>query len=289
MILEENGNVIIKNAEDFSLEKTVECGQFFHYEKFNSGKYGIVYRDRLLLCREDKENSKIILYNQSIEDYETIWRNFFDLNRDCKEINDYLLTHDDKMEEILRVSRGIRLINGDFTETLMSFIISQNKQISHIKKIVKDISEAYGKYLGETDGVRFYSFPDKEVLFNISEEEYRELKTGFRAPYLRDAALKLNGELEEKKLKSEGYDAALNDLMKIKGVGAKVANCVLLYSLNYKQAFPVDVWIKRIVEKIYFGKSVENKDIYRFAKERFGNYGGYAQQYLFYYARNIKD
>ena len=151
----------------------------------------------------------------------------------------------------------------------------------------KAISEKYGEYLGSIDDKKFYSFPDKTALEHISEDDYRECKTGFRAAYLKSAADRISSDenFTEEILSKMSYEDAKNELIKIKGVGEKVANCVLLFSLGFRNAFPVDVWIKRIMEFMYFQKETPNNEIMSFAKEKFGEYGGYAQQYLFYYAR----
>ena len=173
---------------------------------------------------------------------------------------------------------------------LISFIISQNKQIPHIKQLVKRISENYGDYIGEINGEKYYSFPDVEVLGTITEEAFREMKTGFRAPYLHDAVQKLSkGELSDKKLCGLSEEDTRKALLTVKGVGEKVANCVMLFSLGFREAFPIDVWIKRIMETLYFDGNDTPKDkIQEFARELYGEYGGYAQQYLFCFGRDNK-
>ncbi|MCF0230335.1 MAG: DNA-3-methyladenine glycosylase 2 family protein, partial [Parasporobacterium sp.] len=180
---------------------------------------------------------------------------------------------------------GIRILNQEFVETLISFIISQNSNIPRIRKTVREISKTYGKLIDEADGA--CSFPDIEALDSISEQDYRNLKTGFRAAYLRDAVNRLiSGEIDENELKNMDFRTAKNTLMTIKGVGDKVANCVLLFGLGFRNAFPVDVWIKRIMEELYFGRDTDKTVIENYAADKFGELGGYAQQYLFIYAKN---
>lgn len=276
--------IIVKNVKDFNIMQTLECGQCFHYDKIGEMEYVVVHKKSLLHIRQSGKD----LYCKNItkEEFENIWFHYFDLDRDYSMVKDMLLKADERLESAIRANDGVRILNQDFDETLMSFIISQNKQIPHIKKIVRDISEKYGDCLGGINGVNYYAFPNKSQLQSVTEENYRECKAGFRAPYLVDAAEKIcREEFESKNLKEDGYEKAKERLMSIKGVGDKVANCVLLFSLGYRNAFPVDVWIKRIMESMYFGKSTDNKKIMEFAKEKFGVYGGYAQQYLFYYAR----
>ena len=217
-------------------------------------------------------------------------KDYFDMDRDYSAIKKKLLEKDDKLKDAIESMWGVRILNQDFFETLISFIISQNKQIPHIKKIVSDISAKFGTYKGTYGGVDMYTFPSLDQLANASEEDFKELKTGFRAPYIMDAIRRnREGQFDKNELKSMDYESCIKELMTIKGVGEKVANCVSLFGLGKKEAFPVDVWIKRIMETMYFGGVDTPKDkIAAFAKEQFGELGGFAQQYLFYYGKSIK-
>ena len=286
-IFNEGDCVIVEDVSEFDIRQTLECGQCFHFEKLDEMDYAVVYKKHLLRI---KQNGNVLkCENTSVEEFENVWKYYFDLDRDYKCIQEDLINADERLLEAIKENRGVRILNQDFAETLMSFIISQNKQIPHIKAIVKSLSEKYGDYLGSINGMNFYAFPDELQIKKISEEMYRECKTGFRAPYLFDAGVKLNSEdFNSEGLRNMGYDLAKEKLITIKGVGEKVANCVLLFALGYRNAFPVDVWIKRIMEHMYFEKETDNNEIMRFAKERFGDYGGYAQQYLFNYAREKK-
>ena len=156
--------------------------------------------------------------------------------------------------------------------------------------VKSDISAKFGSYKGTYGGVDMYTFPLLDQLANASEEDFKELKTGFRAPYIMDAIRRnREGQFDENELKSMDYDSCIKELMTIKGVGEKVANCVSLFGLGKKEAFPVDVWIKRIMETMYFdGVDTPKDKIAAFAKEQFGELGGFAQQYLFYYGKSIK-
>lgn len=284
-IISKDRNIILEDVLDFNVEQTLECGQCFHFEKIGENEYGVVSGKNLLHIKQEGE--RIVCFNTGKEVFEKLWLKYFDLDRDYGEIKDYLLKADERLKPAMTVNYGVRILNQEFEETLMSFIISQNKQIPHIKKIVKDISGKFGEYLGEIKGTKFYSYPDKTALESISEEDYKECKTGFRASYLDSAAKRVISDVNftGEELRRMSYEEAKAELIKIKGVGEKVANCVLLFSLGFRNAFPVDVWIKRIMEFMYFEKETSNNDIMEFAKEKFGEYGGYAQQYLFYYAR----
>lgn len=286
-IFSEGDYVIVEDVSEFDIRQTLECGQCFHFEKLDEMDYVVVYMKHLLRIKQ--VGNVLKCENTSVEEFERVWKYYFDLDRDYKCIQNDLINADERLLEAINENRGVRILNQDFTETLMSFIISQNKQIPHIKAIVKSLSEKYGDYLGTINGMDFYAFPDELQIKEISEEMYRDCKTGFRAPYLFDAGVKLNSEdFNSEGLRNMGYDLAKEKLITIKGVGEKVANCVLLFALGYRNAFPVDVWIKRIMEHMYFEKETDNNEIMKFAKERFGDYGGYAQQYLFYFAREKK-
>lgn len=281
-------NLIIEELKDFDLEQTIECGQCFHFVKLSDYNYGIVHRDRLLNI--EQKDGRVVMYNTSREDYDEVWREYFDIDRDYAAIKKHFLEADDKLKEAIEMMWGIRLLKQDFFETLISFIISQNKQIPHIKQIVDTISREYGSYLGEIEGHRFYSFPDVERLYQVTEDELRACRTGFRAPYIRCAVnMVYNREIDCNRMKEMDVDTCRDYLMQIKGVGTKVANCVMLFGLSKRSAFPVDVWIKRIMEYLYYdGKETSKDEIEAFATAHFGELGGYAQQYLFYYGKSIK-
>lgn len=281
-----NNNTIIEEVEDFELSQTLECGQCFRFYKQEENDYVVVAYGKLLHIRQ--EEHVLIFYNCDVDTVRDIWIPYFDLARDYSDIKRFLLKTDKKLEKAIKEKYGVRILNQEFHEMLISFIISQNKQIPHIKQLVKRISEEYGELLGEVNGEKYYSFPDVEVLGTITEEKFRELKTGFRAPYLADAVNKLG----KKQLYSDMFqdldeERAREKLMEVKGVGEKVANCVMLFALGYRDAFPIDVWIKRIMETLYFdGKDTSKEKIAEFAEKMYGAYGGYAQQYLFCYGKD---
>ena len=287
-IKEEQHNVYLYGIRDFDIEQILECGQCFHFKKIAEKEYGISAHGRLLHVKQEvcEETSSLVLYNCDLEEYNAVWEHYFDLNRDYGAIKKELLLRDNKLKEAMDVMWGIRILNQEFFETMISFIISQNKQIPHIKQIVEKISIKYGKYLGTIGKEEFYSFPDVNTLKEVTEEEWRMLKVGFRAPYIVDAIQKiLSGEIAENVLMLMNREDAMKELMKVKGIGEKVANCILLFSLGKRDAFPVDVWMKRIMEYLYFHEETDNQVIRKRAIGMYGEYGGYAQQYLFYYGK----
>ncbi len=306
-IYSEDKNVIIEDAKDFDIEDILECGQCFHFTRLDDKDYELMAYGRYLHIRQleektdkknkgkvkkdtgsfdEKNSSRIVLYNTSMEDYNEIWSRYFDMEVDYSDIKNKVLTSDERLKEAVMAKAGIRILKQDFFETLISFIISQNKQIPHIKQIVHTISERYGDKILLSDERAVYTFPSVDRLYDVSEDELRECKVGFRAPYIRDAVCKVySGEISEEKLRVMSFKDAREALMTIKGVGEKVANCVLLYGLSFTNAFPVDVWMKRIMEYMYFGEDTKKEIIESFAYEKYGEYAGYAQQYLFYYGR----
>lgn len=271
-------------VKDFDLEQTLECGQCFNFEKYDDHDYIVVACGRMLHVVQDGD--ELIFDGATKEDIDKVWIPYFDLKRDYAEIRRKLVEADPRLEDVTEKYSGIRILDQEFPETLISFIISQNKNIPQIKKIVRAICDEYGKECGCHEGKTYHAFPDMDRLKNMTEQDFRDLKTGFRAPYIMNAinAL-LSGKLQENELRKMSFEDARAQLTQIKGVGDKVANCVLLFSLGFRSSFPVDVWIKRIMEEMYFGCDTPKKTIEEFAAERFGELGGYAQQYLFMYAR----
>ena len=216
------------------------------------------------------------------EEYHSLWKSYLCLDTDYDKINENIISclpEGDRAHMTLAVDtgKGIRILRQDSWEALCSFIISQNNNIPRIKKIIRAMSENYGDDIGGA-----YSFPTAQALFAAGEDEIFALRTGFRAKYIFDAAKKVaTGELDLKEVASkESYDEAAEMLMSISGVGPKVAACTLLFGFGRTDAFPVDVWIKKVIEKRF--KSGLDHSL-------FGSSAGIAQQYLFYYERYVGD
>lgn len=275
----------VMKVKDFNLNQTLECGQCFNFEKLDDGSFVVIAFGKALHVKQDK--NELIFMNANDKDIEKIWIPYFDLENNYGKIKRSIIKADNNLKPIIDEYYGIHILKQDFVETLISFIISQNKNITNIKQIVRRICEMYGKKAGIIEGRQYYAFPSLKALNGISERDFRELRVGFRAPYLRDAVDKLySKEITENQLINMSYEEAKDKLISIKGVGDKVANCVLLFGLGFTNAFPVDVWIKRIMEDLYFHEDTNKDIIETFGKEKFGQYGGYAQQYLFIYAQN---
>lgn len=277
--------ILIEEIEHFDLKQTLECGQCFRYESISDNEYIVIAKNRMLHIKQ-KDNI-LFFYNSTMEEVQTIWLPYFDLNRDYGAIKNWLNDRDNLIGEAIEQKSGVRILNQDFFEMLITFIISQNKQIPHIMQIVERISERYGEYIDEWNGKRYYSFPTPEALSKATEQDFLDMKAGFRAKYLVDACRKVvSQELCENELLQMDYEKALEKIQIVNGIGEKVGNCILLFGLGRREAFPIDVWMIRIMERLYFDKPVKKEEMQSFAKEHFGEYGGYAQQYLFYYARD---
>lgn len=287
-ILVRGNDIIIKNVDSFVISQTLECGQCFRFEKIGEENYIVTALGKLLHIYFDKEN--IVFENTSTDDFKNIWNRYFDFERDYKTIKTNLSTMDETLFQAVKYAPGIRILNQEFFECLISFIISQNNRIPMIKKVVANISAKYGKYIGEYNGEKYFSFPKPEELANATESDLMECKTGFRAKYIIDAVKKYNnGEFDSEKISGLSTDELRKKLMEINGVGPKVADCVMLFSLSRSDAFPTDVWVKRVMSYFYFsGVDTSLKEIQKMAKEKFGGYEGFAQQYLFNYAREFK-
>ena len=201
---------IINTPSDFNLKETLECGQCFHFNMIDENEYVLTAYGHMLHIRQDDKN--LIFYDTDDRTYNELWREYFDIDRNYARIKEELLAKDDKLEEAISAMSGVRILNQEFFETLISFIISQNKQIPHIKKIVSDISAKFGTYKGTYGGVDMYTFPSLDQLANASEEDFKELKTGFRAPYIMDAIRRnREGQFDKNELKSMDYESCIND------------------------------------------------------------------------------
>lgn len=281
-ILTKDNSVIIKNIKDFNPTHTFMCGQCFRWDVEEDGSYtGIAHGKVVNISHIEND---IVIKNTNIDDVENIWIDYLDLKRDYDEIKNNF-SCDENLKRAMDFGGGIKILNQDIFECLISFIISTQNGIPRIKKIVSAMSELFGDKI-EYDNKTYHSFPDIENLAGITEKDLEPLKAGYRAGYIVDAVKKVkSGEVDIYSLKDMSTSDARCELMKIKGVGPKVADCVLLFSAGKSDAFPIDVWVQRIMRSLYCGEDAKIKDIQDFASSNFGKYAGIAQQYLFYYAR----
>lgn len=283
--------VIRENVRDFHLDHIFDCGQAFRWEKQEDGSYTGVAGGHIANIQFEPYTpggtvGKLVLSNVTEQEFESFWHSYLDLDRDYAAIK-VQLAADPVMKTAIGCGEGIRLLQQEPWETLLSFIISQNNHIPRIKKCIETLSENFGEYVGKFEDREYYSLPSPEVLASLTEEDLAVCRLGYRAKYLIETAKKvceegvevLNGTAGRDSTSQEAYEYITG----FHGVGPKVANCIMLFALGKYDSFPLDVWMKRVMEEEYGLTSP--KEMAAFAAENFGEYGGFAQQYLFYYVR----
>jgi N-glycosylase/DNA lyase len=281
-INETDEGVEIENIRDFNLQHTFECGQCFRWIKQKQGSYTGVANGKVVNISGEGERLRIL--NTTLKEFKDFWFEYFDLGRDYGEIKRQL-SKDPILKEAVKFGHGIRLLRQDIWETLISFIISANNRIPMIMRCVDKLSQRFGKKLIFNDE-EYYSFPDVEQLKDATLENIELCRAGFRCRYiLGTSGLIAHGEVKLEKLKEMSTPDARKELIKLPGVGAKVADCVLLYSGTKYDVFPTDVWVKRVMEELYLKKEASFGEIQQFAAQHFGDLAGFAQQYLFFYTR----
>jgi len=281
-VKEEKDRVIVENVQDFDPVHIFECGQCFRWIRQPDNSFTGVARGKV--ANISYQDGTLVIKNSSLKDFQDIWFEYLDLGRDYGEIK-ALLDKDEHMKKAMEYGYGIRILKQDLWEVLISFIISANNRIPMIMKTVAAMSKLYGDEI-QYDGMAYYSFPGADKLFEAGIEELEACRGGFRCKYiLNTARMVKNGEVRLEELEGMDTGKAREELMKFPGVGPKVADCVLLYSGTKQDVFPTDVWVKRVMEELYFKREASFKEIQDFASSYFGDLAGFAQQYLFYYAR----
>lgn len=265
----ENNDIILEHVKCLSLDLTLDCGQAFRWVKNEDDSWSGVAFEKYLNIK--KVNDTVILKNTTLDEYNNIWKSYFDFDRDYVKICNKL-KEDELIAPTVDEYYGIRILNQDSWEALCSFVISQQNNIKRIKGIIENLCKKYGERI--TDD--FYTFPTAEKLSTLTVADFEALGTGYRAKYLEKLSKDVaNGKIDLEKIKALPLDEARSELLKIYGVGIKVANCALLFGFGFYDAFPVDVWMKRVME--YYPNGLP---------KCFEGIGGIAQQYLFHWARN---
>ena len=277
----------LKNPKSFELKDIFDCGQCFRWNTEEDGSYtGVFGKNILNVKRDGKDINFKGICDGNIED---IIYDYFDLNRDYERIKETLSEIDENMKKSVLYGKGIRILNQDLWETIMSFIISANNNIPRIKGIIERLSKKYGSKIS-FNGKEYYTFPTPEQLRDVTVEDYRKLGLGFRDIRLYETTqMILNKDIDLEKLKNNSNTIEVREeLLKLSGVGPKVADCILLFStLKRFEVFPIDVWVRRVMNDLYIKQEdetkVSKKQIEKIAEEKFGNLAGLAQQYLFYW------
>lgn len=267
----------IKNDFGIDLDATFDCGQCFRFDKVENSEYEVEYRGVAYgrAVSFAQKGGELYVIGADGEEFEKIWRRYLSLDEDYGAIHAGLLalSSNEALHRAMEYGKGIRILRQEPWEAVCSFIISQNNNIPRIKGLIRALSERAGESLG--GGA--YAFPSAEAVLALGVEGLRELKTGFRAPYIIDAASKVvSGELDFAAVANLPTKEAERALCAVKGIGPKVADCALLFGFSKYDAFPVDVWIKRVIAK-YFSPDFDPATL--------GEHAGIAQQVLFYYER----
>jgi len=259
---------VLASAEEIDLTKTFECGQCFRWNPDENGVYcGAASGKALKIWREDAQ----IVCSAEDEDI-SFWRNYFDLDSDYAD-SFHCFAEPEYLKVCADFGKGIRILRQEPWEALCSFIISQCNNIPRIKKIISALCSHFGEALP----YGLYSFPSPERLAILSERDFSPLRSGYRAAYILNAARAIcEGSLNLEALYNTPSEEAFAQVKSIHGIGDKVANCFMLYGLHRMDRFPIDVWMKRSLER-HFSKSFDPSCL--------GAYAGLAQQYIFYYAR----
>lgn len=276
-------------SRTFELKDIFDCGQCFRWNREKDGSYiGVVSQNVIKVW---KEEGKIHFKSNGKDDLKELVTYYFDLNRDYEKIKKNLSKIDENMKEAIKYGSGIRILNQDFWETIISFIISANNNIPRIKGIIERISQKYGNEI-LFEGKKYYTFPNPDELSKAKVSDLRKLGLGFRdiRVYETTRLIKENKVDLIELANEKDFKKVREELLTLPGVGPKVADCILLFSsLKRWEAFPIDVWVRRVMNELYIHNEDETKvkksDIERIANEKFGDLAGIAQQYLFYWKR----
>lgn len=292
-ITEKQDHIEVSGITDFDTDHIFDCGQCFRWEKNDDGSYTGVAFGRVVKVSYDRNGEILKMYGTSGDEFRDIWHRYFDLDRDYSVIKQRLAIGDEIMAKAISCGSGIRILNQEKWETLLSFIISQNNNIPRIKKCINSLAETMGTKAGEYEGRTYYSLPDPDVLAAAEPEDLAPCRLGYRAKYLVETARKVAADgpdsLEALAREDVTGPEAVAALRQYCGVGPKVANCIALFSLGKFDSFPVDVWVRKVMHELY---DIDEKDVRgmtAYASENFGEYGGIAQQYLFYYMRSHSE
>jgi len=277
--------IAFSGLKNFNIAEILECGQCFRFEKFGEGHYCLVAYGKVLYVKQDGDKVQFWYEGAEIDEtqFNIVWAKYFDMQRDYVFVQQKIAEDDTIMQAAVDFAPGIRMLQQDPFEIIISFIISQNNRIPQIKQVVKNICEKYGEPIGGGH----YSFPTPDSLATATSEDLRALKAGFRDKYIVDATKRvILGELPINRDCDVPTSELRQMLMDTKGIGEKVADCILLMGYGRYESFPIDVWVRRVMERLYFdGNSVPASKIQQFAKSRFGENAGFANQYLFHYIR----
>ena len=308
------GKYIYEGVKDFNLDHIFDCGQCFRWSRQPDGSYtGIAMGKPVNVSLKEVPAGEgsgadvsaepdgcasprldLVIDNCSADDFEKIWRSYLDLDRDYGAIKAALSESDEVMAKAISEGEGIRILRQELWETMVSFIISQNNNIPRIKGCIEKLARLFGEPAGEYGGVEYYNVPSPEVMAELTAEDLAPVRLGYRAPYLVETAKQVEAkggmDVVAAELAATGTpEEACEYLRGFQGVGPKVASCIALFGLGRLEAFPIDVWVRRVMNRLYGIEEKDIKGMNAYAAEHFGANGGIAQQYLFYYIRGLDD
>ncbi len=280
----------IAGIKDFNTDHIFDCGQCFRWNREPDGSYtgiagagpaNIAFRDDTVLI-DTADNATA-----------GFWRNYLDLDRDYGQIKQTLASEDEVIRRAIEYGHGIRILNQNRWETVISFIISQNNNIPRIKGCIENLCRNFGESAGVFRGIEYYQMPKPQVLAELDTEDLAPVKLGYRAKYIIETSKQIAADGGEAFLDSAFDENTSGDevyeyLTGLCGVGPKVANCIMLFCMQQYDSFPVDVWVKRVMNRLYGFDESDIKGMKAFAAGRYMNLGGFAQQYLFYYIRSLE-
>ena len=280
----------VNKIPTFDVKNIFECGQCFRWNKETENSYIGVFENSVVRVEQTSKSIYFEGVNSQDRDLQEICFSYFDRQRDYESLQKQLKKADSTLGQSIQYGQGIRILNQDLWETIISFIISANNNIPRIKGIIERLSKTYGQLI-QWRGNIYYTFPTPEELAKASIEDLRKLGLGFRDKRVYETTKRIvEKKVDLEKLKEEkNFEKIRETLLTLPGVGEKVADCILLFStLKRLEAFPIDVWVKRVMNELYIHKEeakVNNKEIQKIAYEKFGTLAGLAQQYLFYWKR----
>ncbi len=279
----------IENIKSFELADIFDCGQCFRWNKQEDGSYTGIFRKNVM--NVSKKGNAVTFKGICNGDIKEIVEDYFDLKTNYEDIKEKLSQIDENVKTSIEYGQGIRILNQDLWEMIISYIISANNNIPRIKGIIERLSKTYGQEI-QWNGEKYYTFPTTEELKDVTVEDYRNLGTGFRDIRLYETVhmiLDKKVDLEEMQNNPNTLEVR-EQLLILSGVGPKVADCILLFStLKRFEVFPIDVWVRRVMNELYIKNEdetkVNKKEIEKLAHDKFGKLAGIAQQYLFYWKR----
>ena len=275
--------LVIDVENELDLENTLTCGQIFRYQQEIDNSFTVVISDRVINLKYD--NYKLYVKSNKLDNLENVIREYLDLDRDYKSIMDKIRVMDSTLAKYLDNSLGLKMIKQDKLECIISYVISQNNSVRNIQMSLNMLSEAYGEKV-EFLNKEYYLFPKLDRLVSLSLEDFRKCKVGFRDKYLVGIIESINnGNFNLNMIDTLNTEEALQYLINFKGIGMKVASCILLFSYQRFDVYPVDTWVKKFMEDNY--NIVGEKNIREYCKKKYGEYSGLAIQYMFNSKRNM--